>query len=131
MLSTAALILLCTAPMADVGLLQLESLVRHIGHSIIVASIPDSFFGINSCFVPQGSILSKQRRRMVQQHLREVVELCHKHNLKPMAYTDPLFRLASQTNNYYDPKVGRQRFQDLEVVSLVLTVSLAIETRCI
>ena len=72
--------------------------------------------------------LAGERRVALRQHLNRLVQMCHSHGLRPMAYSDPLFRLASTSNNYYDEKVAplgwaevKELPQGLDLVSRYLT----------
>jgi len=55
-------------------------------------------------------------------HLAKVVELCGKHGLRPMIWSDMYFRLGSKTNGYYDkdcvipPDVIEKIPEDVELV---------------
>ncbi len=39
---------------------------------------------------------------VINKHLKKVVELCKKHGLKPMMWSDMFFRIGSKNNDYYD-----------------------------
>lgn len=41
---------------------------------------------------------------LFQRHLAKVRELCQKHGLKPMIWSDMYFRMGNDSQNYYDPK---------------------------
>lgn len=40
---------------------------------------------------------------LFNEHLAKVVEICRRHGLEPMIWSDMYFRLGSETNDYYDP----------------------------
>lgn len=44
----------------------------------------------------------ESRFNIINRHLGKVVELCNKHGLKPMMWSDMYFRIGSKTDNYYD-----------------------------
>lgn len=46
--------------------------------------------------MPQGEIMNR--------HLSRVRELCAKHGLRPMIWSDMYFRIGSKTHGYYDPE---------------------------
>jgi hypothetical protein len=41
---------------------------------------------------------------LFNEHLAKVADICRKHGLKPMIWSDMYFRLGSKTNEYYDRK---------------------------
>jgi hypothetical protein len=45
---------------------------------------------------------ASNRFEVMTRHLKRVVEITNKHNLKPMMWSDMFFRLASKTNEYFD-----------------------------
>lgn len=59
---------------------------------------------------------------LFNEHLSKVAEICRKHGLKPMIWSDMYFRLGSKTNDYYDrdavipPRVARKIPSDVDLV---------------
>lgn len=43
---------------------------------------------------------------ILKEHLARVVEICKKHGMHPIMWSDMFFRLASVTDEYYDPDVS-------------------------
>lgn len=60
--------------------------------------------------------------KIFNEHLAKVVDICKKHGLKPMIWSDMYFRLGSKTNEYYDksavtpPSVIKKIHKDAELV---------------
>lgn len=44
----------------------------------------------------------ESRFNIINRHLKKVVDLCNKHGLKPMMWSDMYFRIGSKDSNYYD-----------------------------
>lgn len=42
---------------------------------------------------------------LLNRHLNQVVDICHRYGLEPMMWSDMFFRLGSKRNDYYDPEV--------------------------
>jgi hypothetical protein len=72
----------------------------------------DEPFGVES--TPEGQRLSAERRVALRQHLHRLVTMCHSHGLRPMAYSDPLFRQSSASNDYYDEAVPPLAWTDVK-----------------
>jgi len=59
---------------------------------------------------------------LFNEHLGKVVEICKKHDMKPMIWSDMYFRLGSKTHGYYDtetvipPKVVKKIPKEVELI---------------